>query len=222
MSIILHRDAAELVTGTVVSGAITQAVILPDRSDSIKPFINQANEGLAKLAGELKADEIATDAVELTIVSYGGDVRIDAGPVMARDVPPVTLLPGGNTPGGEAVHRALDVILAGEQRYAYEGVRVKVPWLLGWTDGCFTDEWRSAAVRVRELAARGKLNFFMAYLGNANVAQLSELCPPDQPPLPLDQAKFSDYFKWVSTSLIGASHNQAGPPPTPPTTWVAR
>jgi uncharacterized protein YegL len=223
MSIVLSRNSSDLVSSTLVSGAVTQAVILADRSDSTSPFIEQVNKGLGQTRGELAADEIAADSVDVTVISYGGDVRIDAGPVIARNLPELHLTAGGNTPAGEAVHRALDLIETEQHRYAHEGTRVKVPWMFGYTDGCFTDEWRSAASRVRDLAARGKLNFFMAYFGNADVAQLSELCPPDQPPLPLDQTKFANYFAWFSASLIGASRNQGGPGPTPPTTtWVAR
>jgi len=198
MSIIRRRDADEILTGIVVS-AVTQVQGVIDCSLSVAPFIDDINRGLRQIGDELKADEIAADCVEFTVTSFASDVRVEAGPVMARDFEPPTLSTRGtSTAGGEAVHKSIDLTVAGQKRYAYEGTRVKVPWVLGLTDGCFTDEWRSAAMRVRALAARGKLNFFMAYLGNADVAQLSELCPPDQPPLPLDQTKFSDYFKWVS------------------------
>ena len=75
MSIILHRDAEELVAGTVVSGAVTQAPILVDRSSSMRPFIDQVKETpsgdeLKKLFEKHKNDEPTPDrdlpaAVEL-------------------------------------------------------------------------------------------------------------------------------------------------------------
>lgn len=221
---IATRNAAELIEDVeVLSGPAVIADAVLDRSSSMTHVIEKVNRGMEALVNDLRADETAVDSVVLSQTSFGGDVRTDVARTSARGFSPAPLTAGGNTPMGEAIRSVLDSQDVSLQRYSYEGTRVKVPWIVMLTDGEGTDEWRSAAARTRELAGAGKLNFLCVYLGQANVANLREFCAPEQPPLALDETKFSDFFSWLSMSLINSSRNQAGAPQTPPvTTWVAR
>ena len=221
---VLDRDAGDLGLDHVTSGPITQVSVGLDRSWSIRHHIGEINRGMRQLVDELSADEYALDGVDLSQYSFGGDVRRDAGPALVRDFQAVTLSAGNGTPLGEAVHTMLDDQEASKERYRYNGTRLKVPSIFGLTDGNPTDEWRTAAQRVRELAAKGELNFFLAYLGDASVETLREICPPDQPPLPLDQTKFKEFFRWMSMSVGAMSRNPAGGAPglPPVQTWIAR
>lgn len=214
-----------VLANATISGAATIAKIAIDCSDSMSGVIAQANAGLDQAVTEMANDEIACDRVVLSQYAFGGTAYKVAGPALPRDLKTKHLSAGGGTPGGEVLSLMLADLIREQQGFAYEGTRVKIPWFILTTDGAFNDaDWQTPAKRVRDLAVAGKLNMLVAYHGAADVAQLTLMCAPDQPPMPLDQTKFADFFKWVTVSLIDASGtNPDQAPPTPPmNTWVAR
>lgn len=221
----LPETGTELVLANdTIAGAATIAKIGVDCSGSMGGVIDAANAGFKQAVTEMAGDEIACDSVVLSQYAFGGTAYKVAGPALPRDLRPKPLVAHGGTPGGAVVRMMLDDTAREQRAFAYEGTRVKVPWIFLVTDGGFTDDWQAAAKRARSLATAGKLNLLVAYLGSADIGQMTQMCADDQPPLPLDQLKFADFFKWVTASLINASRTGAGQAPAVPatTTWVAR
>ena len=108
-------------------------VLIVDTSQSMQGArINELNAGLQCYREELLADPLASKRVEVAIVTFGGQVKRRLEFVTAQNFQPPTLEANGNTPMGQAINTALDMI---EERKAnYRRARHRVLPSLGISD----------------------------------------------------------------------------------------
>lgn len=211
----------------VEAGPFLPAAVALDRSSSEAKYMHEINAGFARCVADMKADEVAPSMVDLYQYSFNEQVTLDAGPVLVRDFKPVTLTASGTTSLGAAINRILDDLEASEARYAYNGVRLKVPWLWVLTDAQPTDDISRAAARVRQLAAAGELNFLAVGVGDVDMNMLAAICPPNQRPKLLNDTKFSEFFDYMSKAMqqgsriIGNANSSAQQLP-PTHSWEVR
>lgn len=188
-------------------------VLLLDTSYSmLGPKIDQLNNGLAAFQQELLSDNLATLRVEVGIVTFGGRVDVVQDFVTAGQFIPPQLSVNGNTPMGQAINTALNMIEARKQEYKANGIAYFRPWVFLITDGEPTDsgDWPAAARRVREDHAKKRVSFFAVGVQGADMPTLAQIAPPDRPPLMLDGLKFRELFSWLSRSLGSVSRSQPG------------
>lgn len=184
-------------------------VLLVDVSGSMagEP-IQQLNAGLQGFQQALTADSLAALRVELAIVSFGSTVTVAQDFVTANQFQPPRLSASGSTPMGQAINLALDMLTQRKSTYQQNGVAYYRPWIFLITDGAPTDEWQSAAQRVKQLEASKGVAFFAVGVQGANMNTLGQITT--RTPLQLKGLNFRSMFVWLSQSLTSVSHSQVG------------
>jgi uncharacterized protein YegL len=197
-------------------------VLLLDTSGSMggEP-IAALNAGLQAFQKELQGDALASRRVEIAIVTFGnGGVQAAQDFVTAGQFTAPQLQAGGDTPMGAAIHLALDMIKQRKATYKSNGVLYYRPWAFMITDGGPTDEWQSAARRLKEEEAAKGVSFFAVGVGGANMQRLGEVAV--RTPLKLDGLKFVELFVWLSQSQKRVSASKVGEQTgLPPVGWTS-
>lgn len=185
-------------------------VLLLDVSGSMggRP-IAALNEGLAAFASDLATDSLASQRVEVAVVTFGGagvEVRQDF--VTAGQLEPIRLEASGGTPMGAAIERAVDLVEQRKAQYKANGVLYYRPWVFLITDGEPTDDWKDAAARVHQVEEANGLAFFAVGVEGANMDVLGEIAV--RSPLKLQGLKFVELFVWLSQSQRTVSSSKPG------------
>jgi len=182
--------------------------------------IDLLNEGLIAFQHALHEDDLASLRVEVAIVTFGGKVTVVQDFVTADQFSPKKLSPKGDTPMGEAIDLALDMIRERKQIYKQNGVPYYRPWVFLITDGAPTDDWHSAAQRVKQDEENQSVAFFAIGVQNANMETLAKISV--RQPVKLKELNFREMFQWLSVSLTSISHSQVGEqvPLESPTGWA--
>jgi uncharacterized protein YegL len=185
-------------------------VLLLDISGSMSGApIAALNEGLRAFAADISSDPLASQRVEVAIITFGnGGVRTEQGFLTAGDFEPPTLKAGHSTPMGEAILRGLEMVDHRKADYKSNGIAYYRPWVFLITDGEPTDEWREAAAAVRAVEQANGLAFFAVGTKGANMDILRQIAVRD--PLRLDGLKFVELFLWLSQSQRGVSASKVG------------
>jgi len=185
-------------------------VLLLDSSYSMAgDSIAQLNDGLRAFEEDLKGDSQASQRVEVAVFSFGGTVDLmqDFTVVSAFDAP--TLMASGNTPMGEAIDRALDLIEDRKATYKRANLNYFRPWVFLVTDGAPTDEWQAAADRLEREEERGAVVFFAVGVDGADFELLAQISRK-RPPVKLLNPRFKEMFLWLSQSQKQVSASRPG------------
>ena len=150
------------------------------------------------------------------------DVPFDAGQAFATvdQFRSPVLDAHGDTPMGEAVRRALDLIKARKEIYKQHGLDYFRPWIFLITDGKPTDRgWELAASQVQQEEDRKGVVFYAVGVDKADMNVLNRFSA-SRPPLRLKGLAFGDLFQWLSKSLSAIAHSRPGDQaPLPPVGW---
>ncbi len=123
-------------------------ILLTDASGSMAGDpIRELNKGLTNLRDDLQKDHLASRRVEVAIVSFGGDVQLVQDFTTVDGFTPPQLRADGETPMGEAIMLALDILENRKSEYKANGIPYYRPWVWLLSDGAPTDSWQEAARR---------------------------------------------------------------------------
>jgi uncharacterized protein YegL len=200
-------------------------VLLLDNSKSMAgPRIQALNEGLITFRTELARDALASQRVEIAVVTFGGKAAevVQDFTTVDRFASPA-LQAGGLTLMGGGILRGLDLLEARKAQYKSHGVAYYRPWVILITDGQPQGEpadlIAQAGQRLRDAEQAKRLAFFAVGVEGANMAKLAELSPR-RPPVKLKGLKFVDLFVWLSRSTQTVAHSNPGEQVAlPPVTW---
>jgi len=196
-------------------------LLLLDTSGSMngRP-IQELNAGLRVFKEELTSDAMATQRVEVALMTFG-PVQVVSDFQTADLFQPPTLSTTGDTPMGAAIVQGLDLLEARKATYRQSGISYYRPWIFMITDGSPTDSWQNAAERVRagDSPDRKAFSFFAVGVEGADMTTLAAICSLARPPVRLKGLSFRELFSWLSSSLSGVAKSQPGqmvnlPPPS--------
>jgi uncharacterized protein YegL len=172
--------------------------------------IQELNAGLKAFKDDLQGDELAMQRVEVGILTFG-PVQIEMPFHSAETFVPPTLTTQGNTPMGEAITHAIDMVQRRKADYATNGIPYNRPWIFLITDGAPTDpEKIPAAIDAIRKGEDGKaFTFFVIGVKGADMGVLKTLST-HRTPMSLDGLKFKEFFVWLSASLQQASRSATG------------
>ena len=196
-------------------------VLLLDTSGSMQgPALDALNQGLQAFRDDLIKDSLAARRVEVAIVTFNNDIRIEQDFVTADQFEPPTLSAQGMTHMGSAIHKALDILQARKTQYRTNGIAYYRPWVFLITDGApqgeADDVVDKAAQRIRDEETQKHVAFFAVGVENADLGRLSEIVL--RTPVKLKGLNFVEMFLWLSASMSAVSHSKlddqvALPPP---------
>lgn len=197
-------------------------VLLLDTSSSMGGApITAMNDGLQAFQHDIQQDSLAQRRVEVAIVTFGnGGVQTVQDFVTAGEFQAPTLTPGGNTPMGAAINAGLDMVRARKATYKANGIAYYRPWIFMITDGEPTDDWQTAAARVRAEENANGIAFFAVGVEGANIEHLKQIAV--RPPVKLSGLQFVELFVWLSRSQQRVSSSKVGEQTAlPPIGWSA-
>lgn len=196
-------------------------VLLLDTSGSMQgPALDALNLGLKSFKEDLIKDSLAARRVEVAIVTFNNDIRVEQDFVTADQFEPPMLKAQGMTYMGGAIQKALDMIQSRKAQYRANGVAYYRPWVFMITDGAPQGEPEDivakAAQRLREEETNKHVAFFAVGVENADMERLSEIVV--RTPVKLKGLNFVEMFLWLSASMSAVSHSKiddqvALPPP---------
>ena len=189
------------------SGSMDQVVAGTGRTR-----IEEVNQGLLTLQQELLGDDTAAQRVQLAIVGVGGpaggaDLLLDW--TDAAQFEPPRLRAGGMTPLAQGMRLALQHVEEHKRRLKANGVAYTRPWIMIISDGAPTDEpglWEAVRQECRAAEADTRCLIYPIGVADANMKALEELSTT--PALKLHEAKFREYFRWLSSSLQSVSNSR--------------
>jgi uncharacterized protein YegL len=189
-------------------------VLLLDVSGSMSgQAIQELQAGVVQYIDELAADALARRRVEIAIVTFGGTVQVAHRFATADKFVTPTLTATSDTPMGQAIVAALDLLKERKVELSRLGLPQFRAWVFLITDGGPTDDrlaaWNEAVQRIRDGEQRQSFLFFAVGVKGANMEKLKELCV-DRPPVTLDGLRFRDLFQWLSASQKEIAKSQPG------------
>jgi uncharacterized protein YegL len=187
-------------------------ILLLDTSESmnIDGRIDSLNQALREFQQHLEKDDLAKFRVDVAVVTFGSTVEVVCDFVSAADFQAATLPAHGATPMGAAIHKALDMITERKDHYRSNGNPVYRPWIFMITDGSPTDEWQSAADRVKRSETDRSVVFWAVAVKGAELQTLSQISK--RAPIKSSGLNFRELFVWLSSSISAASSGQPGAP----------
>jgi uncharacterized protein YegL len=198
-------------------------LLLLDASGSMNGAkIDQLNAGLKLFSEQLRADSMASKRVEVAVVTFG-PVRIVQPFITADTFVAPQLKASGNTPIGEAIVRATQLIAERKHAYRANGIGYYRPWMFLISDGDPTDDISPAQKLVKEGEAAKAFMFYSVAVENADIGKLASIAV--RRPLRLKGLSFAQLFVWLSDSLSSVSRSQTSDTPslenpTAPNGWA--
>lgn len=183
-------------------------ILLLDTSGSMEgEKIRQLTEGFNQYIKEISKDELALRRVDFSVFTFGGGTEL-AVPFKSVDnisVPRFTA--GGDTPMGEVIVRAIELLKDRKKEYKSNGIPYYRPWIFLITDGEPTDNIDSAIQAVQDGEEKRMFTFFSVGVDGANMNILKKFSKK-RAPLALKGMNFKELFCWLSASQKNISHSK--------------
>lgn len=165
------------------------------------PKIEELNRNIHGLIDYIKKDPKASRICDLSIISFGGEVKVVSGYDSIENIDFEELVPQGRTPMGEAVSKAMDLLKIRRDYYRSNSIEHYKPILLLMGDGNPTDDYRPAAYELTEAVNNRELKVFPVGVGDSfEHTILSEFSPQINPKKITDASGFSQLFRLLSSS----------------------
>ncbi len=169
--------------------------------------IDQLNSAIAQFRDQVCTDSLSAKRVEVCVVSFGSQVKIETPFVnVGRFVAPV-LTAGGMTVMGEGIRYALEVVHKRCHEYHQTGIECFKPFVMMITDGIPTDDVSGvkALIDDRENAGSfGHLRFHAFAVEGADTDMLYTLT---NRVMAVKNNNFASAFNWASKTMQCISHS---------------
>jgi len=165
--------------------------------------IRELNRGLQEFYAAIEEDLIAANRLEVSIITFGSNIKTIQDPALIDNFDMPTLNVGGTTRMVDAVRQAMRKTEERKQWYKETGQPYYRPIMVLITDGepDRDQDVDGLSKEVKEGVDNKKFTFWGLGVKGFNQNILNHICPENAPALPLSGYKFSEFFKWLSNSI---------------------
>ncbi len=182
-----------------VSGSMTQRTPYGKKTK-----IAELNEKVKMLLEYVKADPKASQITDLAIVTFGGEVAVQAQFDSVVNINFTPLRAYSSTPMGSAINVALDLIQRRKQYYLENGIEFYRPRIFLMSDGAATDAYAAAAKRCSEMVDSRAVKMYPIWIGEGEYDYiLKEFSPELEPKTIKSDQMYFEMFR----SLSGSTSN---------------
>ncbi|MDR3343162.1 MAG: VWA domain-containing protein [Treponema sp.] len=172
--------------------------------------IGKLNEGLrtfkTQTMNDSQFDEHTKACIDVALISFGPNVVLRQDFVPVSEMEPPVLSADGQTPMGEALNMAMDIIAEQKKRYNDSSTPYYRPWIFCITDGEPNDSYQGAVQRLRKMEDENRILGYCVGVENFNRAVMATIFNKER----IFELKNLDYpslFKFVSSSLAAARNS---------------
>ena len=203
-------------------------LIIADCSGSMsgRP-VDAMNQGVDDLYQAIIDDEIARNRVEVALLSFNTETRVERDFSTVSERTRTTMRAGGGTNMHVAIQQGCDILEARKEQYRLGGVPYFRPIMVIFSDGLPTSprsEMEQANQRLVDMESGSQLTIFKVGINAAAVQAMLRVLPNPNSrfqPQQLDNLRFSDFFVWLSRSVSAISRSTPGDVVNlPPTDWT--
>lgn len=164
--------------------------------------MNELNKGLQEFHKEVLSDFVASQRLEVSIVTFGSSIQCIQEPALVNNFQMPTLSTSGSTKLVDGVRMAVNLVENRKKWYKDTGQNYYRPMVVLITDGEPDSDQDINGLSKEVANGISNKNFMFYSLGvkGYNHQKLSQVCSTP-PPLPLDGYKFAEFFKWLSNSI---------------------
>ena len=199
-------------------------VLLCDASLSMQfsGQISELNRGLKTFKEEVSKDSVAAERVEVAIVSFSLDTRIEHEFALMRNFNPPTLTCREATDMAQGIETAVEMLRDRKDNYRQNGIPYYRPWLMMLTDGeptCSERAMRAAEQKLQQAIQNRELHWFPIGTDRDGVAAINRnLKVGGNPAIMLRHDGWRELFVWLSNSMAQVSKSRSGQTITLPPT----
>ena len=203
-------------------------LIIADCSGSMsgRP-VDAMNQGVDDLYQAIIDDEIARNRVEVALLSFNTETRVERDFSTVSERTRTTMRAGGGTNMHMAIQQGCDILEARKEQYRLGGVPYFRPIIVIFSDGLPTSprsEMEQANQRLVDMESGSQLTIFKVGINAEAVQAMLRVLPNPNSrfqPQQLDNLRFSDFFVWLSRSVSAISRSTPGDVVNlPPTDWT--
>lgn len=198
----------------------TLCCLVLDRSGSMtgKP-IDELNTALKQFKTDIESNSVLSDSLEIAIVAFDDNVEIIQKPALIHNIVMPTLITNGLTSLNAAIKEAIRIVEERKDYYKQSGQTHKRPWIVVMTDGAPTDgDVTSLGQQIKADTKEKKYVLLPIGVDGADMSVLNELAGYTgsgdklelMKPLPMESAKFSEFFEWLSRSMQIITQSKEG------------
>ena len=161
------------------------------------------NEGLRDFYNEICSDETTSQRLELCIVTFNDNVKVEQEPALPENVILPELFGDGETALADAVNEAIDIVDARKKWYKQTGQKYYRPWIILMTDGepNAGQDIDTLAARIKADTAEKRYAFLPVGVEGANMEVLQKIAGEGMGAAKLKGMRFAQFFKWLSASM---------------------
>lgn len=164
--------------------------------------INELNRGLQDFKRDIIEDYVATQRLEVGIVTFNSQVDIVQEPANIENFEMPRLQTSGSTKMVDGIRKAMQIIEERKKWYIQTGQNYFRPIIVLVTDGepDSDQDIYSLSTEISNKLDSKSFVFYSVGVKGYNHEKLKLICSRPEP-LPLDGLKFSEFFRWLSNSI---------------------
>ena len=184
-----------------------------DVSGSMYGFpIDALNKGLKDFHSDILGDVVTKNRLEVAVVTFSSTIEVLIQPSLAENFKMPLLIPQGQTKLVDGLRKGIEVVENRKNWYKDTGQPYYRPWIILMTDGEPDNGQDIEGIKhqIKEGVDAKKFNFFAIGVQGADMNTLKNISHPSMPPAMLAGLKFSEFFRWLSTSMTKITNSKDG------------
>ena len=178
--------------------------------------ISELNKGLQEFEQEIQDDDTSSARLDVAIVSFGSDAKIEHDFAIMQDYGMPTLTITGSTNLEAGMRKGMEILDSRKKWYRESNQTYYRPYVILITDGYPNANPKETGLTsdLKSAINNKKFNFWPIGVDGADMAMLNDMACPgvgaSLAAMKLDGLKFVELFQWLSASFGKVSNSTDG------------